>query len=725
MFRLIHIAPLFICSIVSAQISALHEAQKLTASDGAGGDRFGIKVSISGNYALIGAYQDDDNGSNSGSAYIFEYDGTTWNETSKLLASDGEANDNFGLNVSIFGDTAMVGSPKDDDNGTNAGAVYVYRFNGTEWVQEVKLLASDGESNDNFGIRFSIVDNLAIVGANLDDDQGSNSGSVYIFRYDGSQWNEEAKLIASDGSANDHYGRSVFITDSLAIVGARLDDDMGTNSGSAYVYRFDGTHWVEEAKLLASDGSSADNFGHSTSIFEETILVGAREGGSNGCGQVYLFRFNGFEWIEETIFTPENGMYADEFGHRVSIQEDVILVGSGADDDYGQNSGSAYIFRFVNNQWTRTKLRASDGAAYDNFGLTVSLSGNKAIVGARSHDENGVDAGAAYIFEIGNLLLVDDDGTSPFDNIQSAIDAADHSDEILVLPGTYFGSGDEVVNMLGKQVWLHSRDGNEVTFINGDGIRRGITCSSKETIKTNIDGFTVTNCNSGILAAGIVCLNSMPNIQHCVIQNQSGVGMYTSWGNPTFINCTFQNNTDRGADCIGDATFIDCIFDGNSTSGPHSGAAMEISWGNPTITNCSFMNNTGSFYGGALHGEATQAIFTDCIISDNTAQTFGGGFYFESHKPTDYFPTFIDSIICNNSPNQISGFWIDGGGNIVEDECPSNCHDLTGDLVVNVSDLLFVISEWEATDSPADVTGDGVVDVADLLLLIGNWGPCL
>ena len=209
---------------------------KLLASDGATGDEFGFSVSISGNVAIVGSQGDDDNGADSGSAYIFAFDGTTWVLQRKLVPVDGAAGDLFGESVSISGDVAIVGAPLDDDNGDRSGSAYIYRFDGTTWSQEQKLLASDGAERDFFGISVSISGDVAVVGALDDDDNGTDSGSAYVFRFDGTTWTHEQKLLASDGAAEDFFGDSVSISGDVAIVGADGNDDNGPESGSAYMF---------------------------------------------------------------------------------------------------------------------------------------------------------------------------------------------------------------------------------------------------------------------------------------------------------------------------------------------------------------------------------------------------------------------------------------------------------------------------------------------------------
>ena len=271
------------------------ETAKLLASDGSEGDKFGSFVAISGNTALVGAYSDDDDGTDSGSAYILEQqqDGS-WLETAKLLASDGTLYDKFGYSVAISGTTALVGSYGDDDNESASGSAYIFQQQQDgSWLETAKLLASDGASDDRFGYNIAISGTIALVGNYADDDNESSSGSAYIFQQqqDGS-WLETTKLLASDGASSDYFGHSVDISGTIALVGAYGDDDNESASGSAYIFeqQQDGS-WPETAKLLASDGSIAEQFGYSVAISGTAAIAGSRLDDDNGadCGSAYIF----------------------------------------------------------------------------------------------------------------------------------------------------------------------------------------------------------------------------------------------------------------------------------------------------------------------------------------------------------------------------------------------------------------------------------------------------
>jgi hypothetical protein len=379
------------------------------ASDGTSDDYFGRSVSISsdGSTAIVGARYDDDNGSQSGSAYIYKLVEGIWQET-KLLASDGADGDYFGQSVSISSDgsTAIVGAYGDDDNGTLSGSAYIYKLVGGV-LQETKLLASNGASEDYFGYSVFISSDgaTALVGAVWDDDNGTNSGSAYIYKFVNGIW-QETKLLASDGASSDQFGVSISISKDggTAIVGAYGDDDNGTYSGSAYIYKLVGDVW-QETKLLASDMAKYDQFATCISISSNgtTALVGADGDDDNGScsGSAYIYSLVKGVW-QETKLLASDGASSDYFGYSVSISSDgtTAIVGARYDDDNGSSSGSAYIYSLVKGIWQETKLLASDGASDDWFGFSVCISsdGSTAIVGAYGDDDNGSESGSACIY---------------------------------------------------------------------------------------------------------------------------------------------------------------------------------------------------------------------------------------------------------------------------------------------------------------------------------------
>ncbi len=411
---------------------------KITASDGAAEDDFGYSVSIYGDNVVIGGRYDDDNGNYSGSVYVYCWNSITgtYNET-KLNSSDGAENDWFGESVAISSNTVVAGAHGDDDNGYFSGSAYVYRWNGISY-DEYKLTASDGASEDYFGISVSIFGDTVVVGATQDDDNGSNSGSAYVYRWNGTSY-DEYKLTASDGAIFDEFGNSVSISDDVVVVGAYCDDDNGTVSGSAYVYRWnDATSVYDEYKLIASDGAVGDHFGRSVAVSGDTVVVGTSEDDDKGndSGSVYVYRWNDtISAYDEYKLTASDGISYDNFGTSVAIDGDYVVIGARGTDNNGDYAGSVYVYRWNGTGYDEYKFHAPDGASYDYFGQSVSISGDIVVVGAYGDDDNGSDSGSAYIFDLNEFidLTAPDVPTGLTDSVtndSASLDWADSEDNV-------------------------------------------------------------------------------------------------------------------------------------------------------------------------------------------------------------------------------------------------------------------------------------------------------
>ncbi|HEX3046143.1 MAG TPA: LamG-like jellyroll fold domain-containing protein, partial [Bacillota bacterium] len=367
--------------------------QKVTASDGVNFQR--RSVAAFGNTVIVGAETYDDKGVNSGSVFIFERNEYgNWTQKQKLTASDGTTGDYFGRKVAIAGDIAIIGANCDDDKGSNSGSAYIFERDGIGyWTQKQKLTASDGAAGDYFGLSVAISGNVVIIGAPDDGDKGDLSGSAYIFERDGNgYWNQKQKLTASDGGWFGEFGASVAISENIAFIGT------GTymTFGSVYVFeRGENGNWIQKQKLTNSNGTLPKSFGCSMAISGNVALIGAQHDYDKGlpCGSSYIFERDGDgNWNQKQKLTASDGA-EDYFGCSVAISGNVALIGAYYDYDKGVPCGSSYIFeRDGDGNWNqKQKLTASDGAAYDYFGYSVTISRNVAIIGA---------SGAAYFYKI-------------------------------------------------------------------------------------------------------------------------------------------------------------------------------------------------------------------------------------------------------------------------------------------------------------------------------------
>ena len=307
--------------------SVWSEEQKLIASDGAVGDDFGWSVALDGDRALVGAYAGD---AVRRAAYVFVRSGSSWTEEQKLVASDPAEEDDFGWSVSLDGDRALVGAYGNDDG---RGAAYVFVRSGSTWTEEQKLVASD-MAEQSFGWSAALAGDRALVGAPGND---TARGAAHVFVRSGSSWTEEQKLVSSDLEDGDRFGVAVALTEARALVGAYWDD---TLRGSAYVFARSAGSWTEEQKLVSSGGMSGDRFGGSLSLGDRRAVIGAYAS-EYARGTAYVFARSGSVWTEEQALVGSDLVEGENFGWSVSLADDHLMVGA----HYAYNlRGSVYVF---------------------------------------------------------------------------------------------------------------------------------------------------------------------------------------------------------------------------------------------------------------------------------------------------------------------------------------------------------------------------------------------
>ncbi len=384
--------------------------QKLTASDAAGGDQFGSTLAMSGDYVIVGAPRKDGVGRNSGAAYIFRRQGTEWVEQTKLLAPDETRGDYFGISVAIDGDTALVGAHRSNEPLADCGAVYVFERTGENWNQTTKLIAPDPDSFAYFGFSVGIDANTAIVGATRDDEAGIDAGAAYVFVRNQFGWAPQAKLIGNNTESDDNFGFAVDVEGDFAIV----TSPKNRGSGSAYIYRREGTEWEQKRnrvriRMIPIDPDGASAFGVSVDIKGDTAVIGATGGnvGEDVVGAAYIFTQNEPPfWNQHTKLVAADRGGGDQLGFAVAIGENEVIAGAPRHNAGGLSSGAAYIFQQrEDTSWVESgKLSDGETASEDQFGVSVSISGNFAISGAQQDDDIAPNAGAAYIFERSGIL---------------------------------------------------------------------------------------------------------------------------------------------------------------------------------------------------------------------------------------------------------------------------------------------------------------------------------
>lgn len=397
----------------ASQAVAWEDPAKLSADDGESTDFFGRSAALSadGRTALIGAP------GNGGSAYIFTWDGSSWNQETKLILDDPDSSrDTFGYDVALSatGDTALVTNENDPDPaGASSGSAYVFTRSDGSWSQQAKLTADDAASGDHFGQSGALTRDgtVTLIGSDGDEnDNGVSAGSAYVYTQSDGSWSQQEKLVATDGESNDELGLAVALAADgrLAFVAAGGDSRPDDGTGSVYVFQRSGGSWSEQARITPGNTDQNRRFGFSISVTPSgtTAVVGApgpRFLSSDLGGVVYVFSNSGGSWSQQARLTHGGGGGLG-FAESVALSDggSTLLAGTPSDPDpNGDRAGSATVFTASDGSWTeQTKLSAPDGNTRDNFGTAVALAadGNVGLVGAgRDEDPNGDRAGSAYV----------------------------------------------------------------------------------------------------------------------------------------------------------------------------------------------------------------------------------------------------------------------------------------------------------------------------------------
>ncbi|MFT5462985.1 MAG: PKD repeat protein [Planctomycetota bacterium] len=317
-------------------------------------DEFGSAVAVHENRFVGGSPLNNLTPSgDEGGAYVFEYDGTSWTETGELVASDGALGDQLGQSVAIEGDFVFCSAIFNDAPVTtlgDEGAVYVFEYDGSSWSQSQKLVASDAEETEEFGSSIAVNGTRLIVGCNKENEAAlTAAGAVYVFDYDGTNWLETAKIVPSLRHNGQSFGASVDIEGDRIVVGADENDTLGgtTRAGALWIYEFDGINWNEVAKLEASDAQMDDLLGTGCALQGDFIVGGAigEDSADTNGGAAYLFEYDGATWNEIAKLVGTVSGISDTLGRNVNVQGDFVLANSRvARTGVGSNVGGVFIF---------------------------------------------------------------------------------------------------------------------------------------------------------------------------------------------------------------------------------------------------------------------------------------------------------------------------------------------------------------------------------------------
>ncbi|MBL7827005.1 MAG: HYR domain-containing protein, partial [Saprospiraceae bacterium] len=409
-----------------------------TITDGAGNSTScTFQIRVDNRQEICNDFDDDCDG------LVDESEG--WEKVAKVLAVDGSSQAQYGLSVDIHKGYAIVGSNKKTPGGQPLGAAYILIRTPNGWTQMAKLLPADVEPDDLFGASVAIHGNIAAVGAPSDDDPVGNEGAVYVFyRTPANVWNLIKKVKASDADPADNFGISVDLDGERLLVGANHDDEKGANAGAAYVfYQNQGgnDNWGQVAKLVGNTSTDGDNMGVSVSIDGDHALVGAT-GVDNliqNTGGAFVFGRNvggADAWGEVTKILAPSASQNDNFGGSVGISGNYAIIGADQNDQKGLDAGAAYIFfRNENNQadsWGLSRiLRDYNGSAGKRFGSGVGIDGDYAVVGSQGDSPFGAGSGRGFLY-----LRLEDNWIQVDELTDGAGQAADNLGTTAAISGT-------------------------------------------------------------------------------------------------------------------------------------------------------------------------------------------------------------------------------------------------------------------------------------------------
>ena len=301
-------------------------------------DNYGFAIAISGNTMVVGAAADVTNGVTGGAAYVYVRDGHAWSLQQKLFASDRDNFDQFGVAVDIVGDTILVGAQGDNDEGFQTGAAYVFRRNGTTWTEEQKLKASDAAADSAFGLSVALSGQTVAIGAPGESSGALSSGAVYVFVNDGTSWQQQGKIKANSAMMNQQLGSTVSVSGDTIVAAApgeligepSNDFNNVLSKGAAYIFERTGTSWDHQKRFFERDRNRTGGFAVRAAIDGDTIIVGdpTYDAGARFTGAVYVFARKGNGWSLKHTLAANDGQFLQAMGFSIAISGDTVIAGT-------------------------------------------------------------------------------------------------------------------------------------------------------------------------------------------------------------------------------------------------------------------------------------------------------------------------------------------------------------------------------------------------------------
>lgn len=411
MKRAVALAAVLVVAAVASGAEGWGQTAELIPDEAGNRDRIGTAVHLRNGTAVVGAPgHAPSGGARTGAAFVYVGGNGSWSNLQRLTATDGQDGDRFGDAVDRQGETIVVGASQGEKRaGQGPGAAYIFERTAEGWSEEVRLDAGTGD-DDGFGADVAVAGDRLVVGAPRATLGGAVSGAAYVFARDGSGWSRTATLRPDSPESGQQFGASVAIEGQTAVVGApATDTPAGTDSGAVTVFADTATGWTRQTTLIPSAPADAAVFGTDVAFDGELLVVGAPN--DDGGGSATVFVRQGSSWQRQATLSPTSGE-RDRYGASVSLDGDRLAVGAPHQDPgTGTRAGAVHLHERSGGSWDRLVRRIGDSSVgFAEFGTEASIDGDELLVGAPAHPSGDIQPGAAFVFDASEPAETIDDG---------------------------------------------------------------------------------------------------------------------------------------------------------------------------------------------------------------------------------------------------------------------------------------------------------------------------
>jgi len=385
------------CASITAAAPARQELQTVTSNQPGLFERFGSAVATQGDLLVCSGATACALSRFAGTTEVFRRVGHDWVFEQELYAPDGQPYDRFGNSLALDDGFLVVGAPLNDEVANDAGAAYAFQMTGGAWVQTQKLAPGAAQAEEWFGWSVCARGGVLVVGAPRSPATSTEPGAAYVFRLENGEWVRKQRL-REPGAAM--FGWQVSVAGDLIVVGAVLE-------GAAYVYRFDGSAWTMEQKLVGPFGSSG-SFGYSVCTDGRRVAVGDPNAytGNPGGGAAWVYRHDGTRWIEEQELRPVGAVPSNakfwtglKFGTTVALDGEAVVVGAPWDSEVAWLCGAGFLFRHDGVRWTQEKKISARAVTGGQAGTSAALAGERTVLDAPL--DVALAVGTVYVHDAG------------------------------------------------------------------------------------------------------------------------------------------------------------------------------------------------------------------------------------------------------------------------------------------------------------------------------------